>query len=612
VATSADPRIGSELLGYRIEALLGRGGMGVVYRAHDLRLNRKVALKLIAPEFAADERFRERFLAESELAASLEHPNVVPIHSAGEVDRQLLIAMRYVEGSDLKTLLGRQGALAPKRSLALCAQVADALDTAHERGLVHRDVKPSNVLLDAKERAYLADFGLTRRLADHGLSTGPGGSLGTPAYVAPEQTQGDEVDGRADVYSLGCVLYECLSGRVPYPKDSELAVLWAHLTEPPPSVSTHNPELPGAIDAVIGKALAKNPDDRYASCAELVEAAAEALGVTSVAPRAPLYRRGEFLLAAGGTIAASSALTTFFLVRGGGEVAHGLVRIDPSTGKVKGFSAGLGANAVAVGQGAVWISSASRGTVTRIDPSTGAAREAPTDGTPSHLAVYGSTLIAVNGPLDHEVAALDTATLRLTGALSLVGAGFTQAARVAAGSLGVWLVNINDNTARRLVLIPRVSLGRPVTLFTPDEWGQNGSFNGVAVGEGAVWVTGDALNPLLFRIDPLARGAERIDLPFAPKRIAAGGGALWITDQLGNAVWRIDRQTRSPKSIAVGPGPDGVTVGEGAVWVVNSLGGTLSKVDPRTHEVVDEITVGEGFGDVAAGAGGVWAIRSSS
>ncbi|HEY7536373.1 MAG TPA: serine/threonine-protein kinase [Gaiellaceae bacterium] len=167
MSVSADPRIGSELLGYRIEALVGRGGMGVVYQAYDPRLKRKVALKLIAPELSAEKAFRARFLAEAELAASLEHPNVVPIHDAGEADGQLYLVMRYVEGEDLKTLLATQGALEPRRALSICTQVADALDSAHERGLVHRDVKPSNVLLDARERVYLADFGLSRRVAEH-------------------------------------------------------------------------------------------------------------------------------------------------------------------------------------------------------------------------------------------------------------------------------------------------------------------------------------------------------------------------------------------------------------------------------------------------------------
>jgi len=196
-----------------VEGVLGRGGMSVVYLAEDLRLRRKVALKLLDPRLAEDEAFRERFLAESELAASLDHPCVVPIYAAGDAHGRLFIAMRYVEGSDLKELL-QAGPLSAARVVAICVQVADALDFAHARGLVHRDVKPSNVLLDASEHAYLADFGLTERLGEP-QAVEPG-VLGTIDYVAPEQIRGDQVDGRADVYSLGCLLCECLAGEPPF------------------------------------------------------------------------------------------------------------------------------------------------------------------------------------------------------------------------------------------------------------------------------------------------------------------------------------------------------------------------------------------------------------
>ena len=213
MALSADPRIGTRLLGYEIEAILGRGGMGDVYKAYDPRLKRYIALKLLTPGLAEDTGFRERFLRESELAASLDHPSIVPIYDAGDVGGQLYIAMRYVEGTDLKALIREDGALAPARAVALLAQLADALDTAHERGLVHRDVKPSNALLDAAGHLYLADFGLTQSTSDRSELTAAGQIVGTVDYVAPEQIEGEETDGRADLYSLGCLLYECLTGR---------------------------------------------------------------------------------------------------------------------------------------------------------------------------------------------------------------------------------------------------------------------------------------------------------------------------------------------------------------------------------------------------------------
>src|ERR671931_945837 len=253
--------------------------MSVVYLAHDPRLKRNVALKLLAPELVQDESFRVRFLRESQLAASLDHPNVVPIYEAGEVDGLLDIAMRYVPGTDLKALLRAEGALAPERALALVGQVAAALDAAHERGLVHRDVKPSNVLLTGRpgnEHCYLSDFGLSTSTSDRSVAD-PGRIVGTIDYVAPEQIQDVEVDGRADIYSLACLLYECLVGEVPFRRTSDVAVIYAHLEEPPPKASERAPTLPAAVDAVVERGSAKLPEERWQSCTALVEAARSAL-----------------------------------------------------------------------------------------------------------------------------------------------------------------------------------------------------------------------------------------------------------------------------------------------------------------------------------------------
>ena len=275
---SDDPRVGTELAGYRIESLLGWGGMSVVYLAEDLRLKRKVALKLLAASLAEDESFRDRFLRESELAASIDHPNIVPIYEAGKTEDLLFIAMRYVEGRDLKERLQR-GRLDPADAIGILAQVASALDAAHARGLVHRDVKPSNVLLDTGARpdgsdhVYLADFGLTKRISEGPGIGDDGHLLGTIDYVAPEQIAGEEIDGRADVYSLGCVLYECLVGQPPFRSESDMAVVFAHLETESPAPSAERPELPAALDGVIARALAKEPEQRYPSCREFARAA---------------------------------------------------------------------------------------------------------------------------------------------------------------------------------------------------------------------------------------------------------------------------------------------------------------------------------------------------
>ena len=261
-----DPAAGTEVAGYRIVEQAGSGGMGVVYRAEETGLGgRPVALKLLPPALAGDPDFRARFLREMRVAAAIDHPNIVPIYRAGEDRGLLYLAMRYVHASDLRRVLETEGRLDPGRTLAILDQVARALDAAHARGLVHRDVKPGNILLAPPvidgdpEHVYLVDFGLARSESDDRSIGGPGSFLGTPRYAAPEQAAGRPVDGRADGYALGCVLYECLTGQPPFPDGSGEAVLLAHLESPPPQVTTLRPDLPPAIDQVITQAMAEIP-----------------------------------------------------------------------------------------------------------------------------------------------------------------------------------------------------------------------------------------------------------------------------------------------------------------------------------------------------------------
>src|SRR5438477_7535556 len=279
-AMASRTRIGTQVAGFRIESVLGRGGMSVVYVAEQVRLGRKVALKVLTTELAWDEQFRERFVRESQIAAAIDHPNIIPIYDAGEDDGLLYIAMRFVEGPDLKEVLKR-GILGVGRTIFLIEQVASALDAAHANSLVHRDVKPGNILLEeSTDHAYLTDFGVAKQTTARGL-TSTGHFLGTVEYAAPEQIEGAPVDARTDVYALGCVLYECLTANPPFAHGTEHAVLHAHLVDPPPSVTRVRPELPHAFDGVIGTALAKDPNERFSSCGDLVHAARNAASGTA-------------------------------------------------------------------------------------------------------------------------------------------------------------------------------------------------------------------------------------------------------------------------------------------------------------------------------------------
>lgn len=285
--------IGAQIAGYRVEREIGRGGMAVVYCARDLRLDRTVALKLLAPELARNDTFRRRFTHESLVAAAIDHPHIVPVFEAGETDGVLYIAMRYVSGLDLRALLDRDGPLPVATALRIAAQVASALDAAHEHDLVHRDVKPGNILVargtdsEHPEYVYLTDFGLTKKSLSLTGFTTVGEFVGTLDYVAPEQISGRPVDGRCDLYGFACVVYETLAGGPPFQRDDDMALLWAHQYDQPPPLSERRPGIPAAMDGVVAKALAKVPEDRYGSCLEFVaalRAAASGAGPQAHAP----------------------------------------------------------------------------------------------------------------------------------------------------------------------------------------------------------------------------------------------------------------------------------------------------------------------------------------
>ena len=286
-AVTAGFTAGSRIAGYRLEQQIGAGGMAVVFRAVDERLDRRVALKLLSPALSADEAFRQRFIRESRAAAAVDDPHIIPVYEAGEADGVLFIAMRYVPGGDVRTLLRRSGPMPAARVSPIIFSVASALDAAHAAGLIHRDVKPANMLIDARpdrpDHVYLSDFGLSKGAMSTGL-TGTGQFLGTVDYCAPEQIEGRAVDGRTDQYALACTAFELLAGVAPFRRDQATATIWAHISEPPPRVTARRGDLSSAADQVFARAMAKAPAYRYACCREFADALRRALAAVPHPP----------------------------------------------------------------------------------------------------------------------------------------------------------------------------------------------------------------------------------------------------------------------------------------------------------------------------------------
>jgi hypothetical protein len=595
--------------GYRVEALIGRGGMGEVYRALDERLGRPVALKVLAQGVASDEWYRMRLLEESRRAASLDHPNVVPVYEAGEADGRLFLAMRYVSGTDLRALLATEGALEPERAIAIAAQVADALDAAHRRGLAHRDVKPGNVLLDhadGREHAYLADFGLTQSMSDRGAADGQ--FMGTVAYVAPEQIRGEGVDGRTDQYSLACLLFECLTGTVPYRSASGVGALFAHLEEPIPLVGERRVELPAELDEVFARGLAKDPGDRFDTCSELVDAARDPLGLQ------PSARSSRAAVALAVALAVVAVAATAFAVMRGGKPAPPpvptgmLVRVDPRTDAVAGRTpvAGHPGN-LAVTPGGVWMTDFTAGVLWRQARPGGPVQRVTSNGEPRDLAAMGDKVyVAVDGKaLSGAVARYDAVTGIREDTLEQLTCAMTSGEGVvwAAGCPLVQRLSTGDGKLRKLAetLIPYAN---PATVENV-----RAQIREMAVGEGSLWVLGDARDRRVWRLD--ARTGKLlavIPIAFPPRSVAVAGGAAWITDGAHDTVVPIDGVTNRPgPPLRVGRGAAGIAADGDTLWIADSLAGTLTRVDARRRRVAGTVRVGGAPREVTVGDGVVWA-----
>ena len=585
---------GSDFGGYRIEGIAGKGGMGIVYRARDLALDRTVALKLISAELASDERFRQRFQREARLAASIRHAHAITIYAAGEQDGSLYIAMEYLEGEDLRTLIRREGRLEPTRAAELVNQLAGALDAAHAKGLVHRDVKPANVLIrreNGDEHAVLTDFGLTKATSSETGLTGSTGFVGTLDYIAPEQLDNSRVDARADVYSLGCVLFEALSGRVPYPRDSDPAKIWAHMSEPPPTLTEARDDLPAALDEVVRRAMAKKPGERYHSAGALGRAAiaaargltapteAESVATGDAAPATAVRRRRapaapRRRLAKWAVIAASGAgaLAVLLVLAGGSEDSErpgGTKAAPPRPAVAATLPVGKEPGELAASDDVVWTANEGDSTVSQIT-SAGKVRR--------------SRFRLSAGVRDIEYA----------------------------GDL-LWILTLDDTAIAVDPHAPAPRKRRPVdTEAVVDH--RLGFVTDLAVSRDDVWLVAHDRG-VVARFDA-ASGKRRatVRIPSAPDYIALGAGSAWILSSAADSLFRVDLETNEivGSPIRVGSSPDHLTVENGQVWVANSGSDNVSRVDARTGKVSATVAVGKGPGGLAADGRSIWVANFDS
>jgi YVTN family beta-propeller protein len=616
---------GATFAGHRIDEVIGSGGMGIVYRARHLALDRERALKVVAPNLSADERFRERFKRESRLAAQIEHPNVIPVHHAGEESGRLYLAMRLVDGVDLRGLVADSGPLDPAHAVRVLAGVAAGLDAAHAGGLIHRDVKPANVLVERDgdvERVFLTDFGISRLAGSEESLTTTGEFFGSVDYVAPEQIEGDPVDVRTDVYALGGVLHFMLTGGPPFPRDTELAKLFAHANASRPRPSESVPGLPAAIDDVVAKAMAKRPEERYGSAGELAGAAAPALGEPAPALAPPVSlptqaraatdgaetrrlrrsSRRRLPLAIGALAALAAAAAGGVLALSSGDGSDGQAPAGPQPEVGAPIEVGENPTGIAVGGDKVWVVSTGDEVVAPIDPDRELAGEQiPIEGQPVSVAVGFGSVWVVDKTADTLIR-IDPATVAAAGPPIRVGDRPTD---VAIGDRWVWVTNGGSDTVSRVDPEDN-SVHRPVRV--------GDSPRAVATGEGGVWVA-NIDDRSVSRINPRRAQTDGypIEVGQRPGDLAVGLGSIWVIDNFGGTLARLapdaadDPDGRVADEIDVGSHPRGVKTGFGYVWVANGGDNTVTRIDPETLAPAGPpIQVGKNPADIAVGLGAVW------
>jgi YVTN family beta-propeller protein len=641
---------GMVVAGYRIDSLVGRGGMGVVYRAIQLELERVVALKVIAPELLDDEDVRTRFLTEARAAASVDHPNVIPVHTAGEDAGVGYIAMRFVAGEDLRSLVRHGGPLDGAEAARMVAQAGAALDAIHRAGFVHRDVKPANLLVDRDGHVYLTDFGLAKVALTHSGRTRTGQWVGTLDYVSPEQIRGGRIDARADVYALGGVLHFALTGRVPFERQGDEAKLWAQLSAPPPVPSDKRPGLPGQFDVAVVRAMAKNPDHRYPSAGDLGRAAqAAAVGRSPTEPermvargaaapgaaptepglaaeastrtaarfpgqrrrrrRAPLVAAGALLAAVGVAAAVPSMrddTNDVSRARGATLAPTASPSVTPSPTPTREAlprlaktisNVGERPAALALAGGDLWITSAREPRLTRVDAATARKR--------SRRPVVGpdaAMIVAYRG--DPWVAMGNArAVLHLDGRTGEVRRRIPVAIvprRLAVTRHGVWVAN---SAPEGIFRYDRNSGALLQTIPVPD------GVRGMIAGGDALWVVTQT-NSKLARLEP---GATRVrnwtNLPGTVRSIRFARKALWIVLDGENTVIRVDARNGRYRRGAAGQGPAQAVYAGGRVYVSSQDDNTMVVLDPKTLQPVqDAIPVGYNPGAMVADDRSLWVV----
>lgn len=628
-------RPGEEFAGYRIEGLVGRGGMGVVYRATELSLGRPIALKVVAPALVDDTLARRRFVREARAAAAIEHPNVIPVHAAGEREGIAFLAMRLIKGDDLRRLVRRGGPLPVPRAAHFVAQIAAALDAAHRVGIVHRDVKPGNVLVDADDHAYLTDFGLTAFLDSSSTASGAGHWVGTPDFAAPEQIRGDRPDARTDVYALGCVLYYLLTARAPYVREGQEAKLWAHLTEPPPPLGIGSP----ALDAVVARALAKQPAQRYASAGDLGRAATAAAageplaqegGSVAIGPAAAANEPGTLTLEAPtvaqppersrsrrGPILATAAVLAIVAA-----AVLALTRDDTpnrpaaqsptptptpkapafAARRVAGAAAGHRPTSLALAGDRVWTGERKRPVLRAFAPETlHPMRKVTIPTGVSQLVATPRGLWATMWRAK-AIARLDPKSGRIeAGPIALPGSPST----LAVGGGGIY-VGLTAPTVGGFATIMKLDQASGAVVWMKQLQRQADRLVWL---DGSLWAMVSTPNRL-FRIDPNGVIREGYDLPGTDADdLTAAGGRLWATVREPDYLARIDPHTGRVADTFVGRAPTGVSVHGDDVWVGLWSSREVVRVDARTLDRRGRpIKVALNPFEIAADESGAWVV----